>query len=76
MSARKHKEKEAKKLARLQAGKVLAAVKPAQSKEDIAKQILKRLDSVVSDVQKLLSYGDQIIIIRRHQGMISGLGNK
>ena len=76
MSARKHKEKEAKKQARLRAGEVLAAVKPAQSKEDVAKQILKRLDSVVSNVQKLLSYGEQIIIRRRIQGMISGLGNK
>jgi hypothetical protein len=73
MSTRKHKEKETKRLARLQSGKVLAGVAPAPSKEDIAKQMMKGIDTAISDVRNLLAQADRILTRHRCAGLVAGL---
>ena len=76
MSTHRSKEKEAKRQARLQAGKVLAAIKPARPREEVGKLMMQHLDARILEIRKLLILIDRMINRRRWQGLVAGLGSR
>jgi hypothetical protein len=73
MSAHKSKEREKKKLARIQQGKILAGVKVGPTKEAIADQLMQGVDAKILEVRALLSQADRILARHRCAGLVAGL---
>ena len=63
-------------MARLQAGKVLAAVEPTPSREEVAKLVMGHLDARILEIRNLLIQIDRMLTRRRWQGLVAGLAGR